>query len=163
MKAKIGEIKSKVGGFFGKIGGGIKSAVGSEINKRKAKASKVKESVGGFFSKVGKGIKNIGSKAISMHPAVIAGKAIKNKLSDSKAPKVSSKAPVINKSNKSIIDKIASVRKQANYEKHHHQIVEVPVMIKAGGGSVQGSTAPVLGGSGGESGNDPYEVLDFQG
>ncbi len=73
-----------------------------------------------------------------------------------------SKAPVINKSNDSMNNKIQSVSKEATYEENTPEIVEVPIVVKTGGVNETTSTAPV-GESGGGGGNDPYEVLDFQG
>ena len=171
MKAKISEVKSKVGGFFGKIGKGIKSAVGSEINKRKekaevmrAKAAKVKESVGGFFSRVGKGIKNVGGAIISKHPAVMAAKAIKGKISSSSTPKsTNSSPPTINKPNNSFSNMINSVSKKAEYEELEPVIVTVPVLVKTGGGVINQPSSTTVASTGGGSGNDPFEVLDFQG
>ena len=72
------------------------------------------------------------------------------------------KAPTIVKSNKSIGNKIASVSKKASYEKHHHQVIQVPVVVKTGGVNQTTSSVPVGSGTGG-GGDDPYEVLDFQG
>ena len=72
------------------------------------------------------------------------------------------KAPTIVKSNKSIGNKIASVSKKASYEKHHHQVIQVPVVVKTGGLTQSTSSVPVGSGTGG-GGDDPYEVLDFQG
>jgi len=73
-----------------------------------------------------------------------------------------SKAPVINKTNESMNSKIDSVSKETTYEENAPEVVEVPVIVKTGGNSTPVSTTSVGGGSG-ESGNDPYEVLDFQG
>ena len=43
-------------------------------------------------------------------------------------------------------------------------IVTVPVLVKSGGGVVnQQSSSTTVASTGGGSGNDPYEVLDFQG
>jgi len=72
------------------------------------------------------------------------------------------KAPVINKSNDSMNNKIQSVSKETTYEENAPEIVEVPIVVKTGGVNQTTSTAPV-GESGGGGGNDPYEVLDFQG
>jgi len=72
------------------------------------------------------------------------------------------KAPTIVKSNKSIGNKISSVSKKASYEKHHHQIVQVPIVVKSKGVEQTTSTQPI-GSSSGGGGDDPYEVLDFQG
>ena len=72
------------------------------------------------------------------------------------------KAPTIVKSNKSIGNKIASVSKKASYEKHHHQIVTVPVVVKSGGVN-QTTSTKLVGAPTGGGGDDPYEVLDFQG
>ena len=72
------------------------------------------------------------------------------------------KAPTIVKSNKSIGNKIASVSKKASYEKHHHQIVTVPVVVKTGGLN-QTTSTKLVGAPTGGGGDDPYEVLDFQG
>ena len=42
--------------------------------------------------------------------------------------------------------------------------VTVPVLVKSGGGVVnQQSSSTTVASTGGGSGNDPYEVLDFQG
>ena len=167
MKAKIGEVKDKIGGFFGKIGKGIKSAVGSEINKRKekaevmkAKAAKVKESVGGFFSKVGANIKNVGGAIVSKHPAVMAAKAIKGKISSSS----STSPPTINKPNNSFGNMINSVSKKTEYEELEPVIVTVPVLVKSGSsGSVNQDNSTTVTASTGGSGYDPYDVLDSQG
>jgi len=58
--------------------------------------------------------------------------------------------------------KIDSVSKETTYEENAPEIVEVPVIVKTAGNSTPVSTTSVGGGSG-ESGNDPYEALDFQG
>ena len=71
-------------------------------------------------------------------------------------------APVINKTNDNMNNKISSVSKEATYEENAPEIVEVPIVVKTGGVNQTTSTAPV-GESGGGGGNDPYEVLDFQG
>ena len=60
-------------------------------------------------------------------------------------------------------NKIKSISRKAEYEELAPVVIEVPVIVKAGGNLPQGTTTVVSGGSGGESGNDPYEVLDFQG
>ena len=73
-----------------------------------------------------------------------------------------SKAPVINKTNDSMNNKIQSVSKEASYEENAPEIVEVPVVVRTGGVNQTTSTTPI-GESGGGGGNDPYEVLDFQG
>ena len=52
--------------------------------------------------------------------------------------------------------------KKASYEKHHHQIVTVPVVVKTGGVNQTRSTQ-LVGAPTGGGGDDPYEVLDFQG
>ena len=186
IKAKISEVKSKVGGIFGKIGEGIKSAVGSEINRKKknreemmAKADKVKESVGGFFGKIGKGIKNVGGAIMSKHPAVIASKAVRGKTDTTRGKqlkeefrmkkqalkdRVNSSPPTINKPNNSFSNMINSVSKKTEYEELEPVIVTVPVLVKSGGGVVnQQSSSTTVVSTGGGSGNDPYEVLDFQG
>ena len=72
------------------------------------------------------------------------------------------KAPTIVKSNKSIGNKISSVSRKASYEKHHHQIVEIPIVVKTGGVNQTQSTK-LVGAPTGGGGDDPYEVLDFQG
>ena len=72
------------------------------------------------------------------------------------------KAPVINKTNDSMNNKIDSVSRETTYEENAPEIVEVPVIVKTAGNSTPVSTTSVGGGSG-ESGNDPYEALDFQG
>ena len=72
------------------------------------------------------------------------------------------KAPTIVKSNKSIGNKISSVSKKASYEKHHHQIIQVPIVVKSKEVEQTTSTQPI-GSSSGGGGDDPYEVLDFQG
>jgi len=93
----------------------------------------VKDKVGGFFKNVGKGIKNRASNIAQS-----------------------------GKSGKSMGNKISSVSKKASYEKHHHQIVEVPIVVKTGGVN-QTASPKLVGAPSGEGGNDPYEVLDFQG
>ena len=60
-------------------------------------------------------------------------------------------------------NKISSISRKAEYEELAPVVVEVPVIVKTEGNSPPVSTTVVSGGSGGESGNDPYEVLDFQG
>ena len=59
-------------------------------------------------------------------------------------------------------NKISSVSKKASYEKHHHQIVEVPIVVKTGGVN-QTASPKLVGAPTGGGGDDPYEVLDFQG
>ena len=152
-----------------------------------AKAAKVKESVGGFFGKIGKGIKNVGGAIMSKHPAVMTSKAIKSKISSSSGKtssvdnqkrtrlkddprvqalrnQVNSSPPTINKPNNSFSNMINSVSKKTEYEELEPVIVTVPVLVKSGGGVVnQQSSSTTVASTGGGSGNDPYEVLDFQG
>jgi len=59
-------------------------------------------------------------------------------------------------------NRIKSVSKKASYEKHHHQIVTVPVVVKTGG-LTQSTSTKLVGSASGGGGDDPYEVLDFQG
>ena len=153
----------------------------------KAKIGEIKSKVGGFFGKIGEGIKNVGGAIMSKHPAVIASKAIKDKISSSsgktssvnnqkrtrlkddprvKALKeqVNSSPPTINKPNNSFSNMINSVSKKTEYEELEPVIITVPVLVKSGGGVVnQQSSSTTVASTGGGSGNDPYEVLDFQG
>ncbi len=73
-----------------------------------------------------------------------------------------SKAPVINKTNDEMNNKIDSVSRETTYEENAPEIVEVPVVVNSGGGNSTQSSTVISGGSEG-SGNDPYEALDFQG
>ena len=153
----------------------------------KAKIGEIKSKVGGFFGKIGQGIKNVGGAIMSKHPAVMAAKAIKGKISRPsgktssvnnqkrtrlkddprvKALKeqVNSSPPTINKPNNSFSNMINSVSKKTEYEELEPVIVTVPVLVKSGGGVVnQQSSSTTVASTGGGSGNDPYEVLDFQG
>ena len=173
----------------------------------KAKIGEVKSKVGGFFGKIGEGIKNVGGAIISKHPAVMAAKAVKGKITSSSKPsssgKVSSssseikgdlktitfdgktvprglsgpvgetfggkggstyKAPTINKPNNSFGNMINSVSKKTEYEELEPVIITVPILVKSGGGVInQQSSSTTVASTGGESGNDPFEVLDFQG
>ena len=52
-------------------------------------------------------------------------------------------------------NKIKSISRKAEYEELAPVVVEVPVIVKAGGNLPQGTTTLVSAGSGGESGNDP--------
>ena len=60
---------------------------------------------------------------------------------------------------------INSVSKKTEYEELEPVIITVPVLVKSGGGGVvnQQSSSTTVASTGGGSGNDPYEVLDFQG
>ncbi len=71
-------------------------------------------------------------------------------------------APVINKTNDNMNTKIQSVSKEATYEENAPEIVEVPIVIQTGGVNQTTSTSITAAPSGG-GGDDPYEVLDFQG
>ena len=173
----------------------------------KAKIGEVKSKVGGFFGKIGEGNKNVGGAIISKHPAIMAAKAVKGKITSSSKPsssgKVSSssseikgdlktitfdgktvprglsgpvgetfggkggstyKAPTINKPNNSFGNMINSVSKKTEYEELEPVIITVPILVKSGGGVInQQSSSTTVASTGGESGNDPFEVLDFQG
>jgi hypothetical protein len=72
------------------------------------------------------------------------------------------KAPVINKTNDEMNNKIDSVSRETTYEENAPEVVEVPVVVNSGGGNSTQSSTVISGGSEG-SGNDPYEALDFQG
>ena len=56
-------------------------------------------------------------------------------------------APVINKTNDSMNNKIESVSKETTYEENAPEIVEVPVVVRTGGVNQTTSTTPI-----GESG-----------
>jgi len=152
----------------------------------KAKIGEIKSKVGGFFGKIGEGIKNVGGAIMSKHPAVIASKAIKDKISSSSGKtdttrgkqlkeefrmkkqalkeQVNSSPPTINKPNNSFSNMINSVSKKTEYEELEPVIITVPVLVKSGGGVVnQQSSSTTVATTSGGSGNDPYEVLDFQG
>ena len=110
----------------------------AEAEKKRVEVkAKIGETVGNVKDKVGGFFKNI-------------GQGIKNRASN------------VARSGKSMSNKISSVSKKASYEKHHHQIVTVPVVVKTGGLNQTTSSVPVGSGTGG-GGDDPYEVLDFQG
>ena len=160
-KAKIGEIKSKVGGFFGKIGQGIKNVGGAIMSKHpavmaaKAIKSKISSSSGKISSSSGKTSSANTQKRTRLKddPRV---KALKEQ--------VNSSPPTINKPNNSFSNMINSVSKKTEYEELEPVIVTVPVLVKSGGGVVnQQSSSTTVASTGGGSGNDPYEVLDFQG
>ena len=109
-----------------------------EAAKKRAEVkAKVGETIGNVKDKVGGFFKNI-------------GQGIKNRASN------------VAQSGKSMSNKISSVSKKASYEKHHHQIVTVPVVVKTGGVNQTKSTQ-LVGAPTGGGGDDPYEVLDFQG
>ena len=59
--------------------------------ERKAKIGEIKSKVGGFFGKIGQGIKNVGGAIMSKHPAVMAAKAVKGKITSSSKPSSSGK------------------------------------------------------------------------
>ena len=81
----------------------------AEAEKKRAEIkAKVGETIGNVKDKVGGFFKNI-------------GQGIKNRASN------------VAQSGKSMNNKISSVSKKASYEKHHHQIVEVPIVVKTGG------------------------------
>ena len=110
----------------------------AEAEKKRAEIkAKVGETIGNVKDKVGGFFKNV-------------GKGIKNRASN------------VAQSGKSMSNKISSVSKKASYEKHHHQIVTVPVVVKTGGVNQTKSTQ-LVGAPTGGGGDDPYEVLDFQG
>ena len=105
--------------------------------KRAEMKAKIGKTIGNVKDKVGGFFKNV-------------GKGIKNRASN------------VAQSGKSMGNKISSVSKKASYEKHHHQIVEVPIVVKTGGVNQTASTK-LVGAPTGGGGDDPYEVLDFQG
>jgi len=105
--------------------------------KRAEMKAKIGKTIGNVKDKVGGFFKNI-------------GQGIKNRASN------------VARSGKSMSNKISSVSKKASYEKHHHQIVEVPIVVKTGGVN-QTASPKLVGAPTGGGGNDPYEVLDFQG
>ena len=105
--------------------------------KRAEMKAKIGKTIGNVKDKVGGFFKNI-------------GQGIKNRASN------------VVQSGKSMNNKISSVSKKASYEKHHHQIVTVPVVVKTGGVNQTRSTQ-LVGAPTGGGGDDPYEVLDFQG
>jgi hypothetical protein len=110
----------------------------AEAEKKRAEVkAKIGETVGNVKDKVGGFFKNI-------------GQGIKNRASN------------VAQSGKSMSNKISSVSKKASYEKHHHQIVEVPIIVKTGGLN-QTTSTKLVGAPTGGGGDDPYEVLDFQG
>ena len=110
----------------------------AQAEKKRAEVkAKIGETVGNVKDKVGGFFKNI-------------GQGIKNRASN------------VVLSGKSMNNKISSVSKKASYEKHHHQIVEVPIIVKTGGLNQTKSTQ-LVGAPTGAGGDDPYEVLDFQG
>ena len=118
-----------------------KARKAEEKARKKAEAEKkraeIKAKIGETVGKVGGFFKNI-------------GQGIKNRASN------------VARSGKSMSNKISSVSKKASYEKHHHQIVTVPVVVKTGGVNQTRSTQ-LVGAPTGGGGDDPYEVLDFQG
>ena len=115
-----------------------KASKKAEAEKKRAEVkAKIGETVGNVKDIVGGFFKNI-------------GKGIKNRASN------------VAQSGKSMSNKISSVSKKASYEKHHHQIVTVPVVVKTGG-LTQSTSTKLVGSASGEGGDDPYEVLDFQG
>jgi len=115
-----------------------KASKKAEAEKKRAEVkAKIGETVGNVKDKVGGFFKNI-------------GQGIKNRASN------------VAQSGKSMNNKISSVSKKASYEKHHHQIVEVPIIVKTGGLNQTKSTQ-LVGAPTGGGGDDPYEVLDFQG
>ena len=105
--------------------------------KRAEMKAKIGKTIGNVKDKVGGFFKNI-------------GQGIKNRASN------------VAQSGKSMSNKISSVSKKASYEKHHHQIVTVPVVVKTGGVN-QTTSTKLVGAPTGGGGDDPYEVLDFQG
>ena len=105
--------------------------------KRAEMKAKIGKTIGNVKDKVGGFFKNV-------------GKGIKNRASN------------VAQSGKSMGNKISSVSKKASYEKHHHQVVEVPIVVKTGGVN-QTASPKLVGSASGGGGNDPYEVLDFQG
>ncbi len=105
--------------------------------KRAEMKAKIGKTIGNVKDKVGGFFKNI-------------GQGIKNRASN------------VARSGKSMSNKISSVSKKASYEKHHHQIVEVPIVVKTGGVN-QTASPKLVGAPTGGGGDDPYEVLDFQG
>ena len=122
-----------------------------KARKKEEKARKKEEAAkkrAEMKAKIGKTIGNVKDKVGGFFKNV--GKGIKNRASN------------IAQSGKSMGNKISSVSKKASYEKHHHQIVEVPIVVKTGGVNQTASTK-LVGAPTGGGGDDPYEVLDFQG
>jgi len=105
--------------------------------KRSEMKAKVGKTIGNVKDKVGGFFKNV-------------GKGIKNRASN------------VAQSGESMGNKISSVSKKASYEKHHHKVIQVPIVVKSKGMEQISSTQPV-GSSSSGGGDDPYEVLDFQG
>ena len=189
IKKKIGNVVGKVGGFFKNFCIGIKSAVGSQINKRKekakimkAKASKLKESVGGFFSKVGKGIKNVGGAIISKHPAVMASKAVGGAFTKKKGKGGKSWEEYKNSRRyQQRQEKINAIKGGSTFSPVNEAlnskgleqfafyedpaagggtvIMEVPVPVGAGAGAPPAEESSSIGGGSGGKSSSPFMVL----
>ena len=142
------------------LGGSTSSSAGesAEDLKAKEKARKEEEKArkkeeaarkrAEMKAKIGKTIGNVKDKVGGFFKNI--GRGIKNRASN------------VARSGKSMSSKISSVSKKASYEKHHHQIVEVPIVVKTGGVN-QTASPKLVGAPTGGGGDDPYEVLDFQG
>ena len=187
MKAKISEVKSKVGGFFSKVGQGIKNVGGAIISKHPAvmaaKAIKGKTSSSSGktitrkpytgtnerkleFEKKKTEIENISQFGGTGREMTVQGLDGTERTLTPGTPEYTKffNSPIINKPNNSFSNMINSVSKKTEYEELEPVIVTVPVLVKSGGGVVnQQSSSTTVASTGGGSGNDPYEVLDFQG
>ena len=132
----------------------IKAKVGETI-------SNVKDKVGGFFKNIGQGIKDIAGKAVEKHPAVQAGKAIKNALSDPIKEKGANNIVPID--TKAVSKKADDVSEYASYEDGASSTIiinteqpplESPDQKRKEDGDMSSSAV---------SADDPYEVLDLYG
>jgi len=125
-----------------------------EFNK---KISDIKDKVGGFFKNIGQGLKNIGGKILEHHPAVMAGKALKNAI----APECKCETTPIDVN--AVAKKTEDISEYASYEGGGDQTIVVPSGGKSGGSGGKKSDqkpndqiilAPV-----GSSSDDAYDVL----
>jgi len=189
MKAKAAKVKESVGGFFSKVGQGIKNVGGAIVSKHPAvmaaKAIKGKTSSSSGktitrkpytgtnerkleFEKKRTELENISQFGGTGRPITVKGLDGTERTLAPGTPEYAklfnSSPPIINKPNNSFSNMINSVSKKTEYEELEPVIITVPVLVKSGGGVVnQQSSSTTVASTGGGSGNDPFEVLDFQG
>ena len=125
-----GESKGDKGEVVGKTKAEKKAAKKEEMKK---KIGAVKDKIGGFLGKVGKGLKNIGKAVVEKHPAVMAAKAASN-----------------------LGRKISSLQDYPSYDEMSAQtaMIPLPPIVLPVGGASGG-----VSGSGGSSGEDPFEAF----
>ncbi len=134
-KEKVGDgPKGETKGDKGEVVGKTKAEKKAEKKEEmKKKIGAVKDKIGGFLGKVGKGLKNIGKAVVQKHPAVMAAKAASN-----------------------LGKKISSIQDYPSYDEMSAQtaMIPLPPIVLPVGGASGG-----VSGSGGSSGEDPFEAF----